>query len=84
MTGRPDQPPPDEPSVLGAACGPPPMPRRAEAEAIWRAAYIARMVERGIPVDDATACCNAGDVVLSDDPVDAADDELEYWENDGD
>jgi hypothetical protein len=33
-------------------------------------------VERGIDTDEARACCNAGDVDLSVDPADAADDEL--------
>ena len=76
--------PDDEPSVMGAGCGRSPMPTRADAESVWRAAYVARMVERGIDVDDARACCNAGSVSLSDDPVEAADAELEYWKNDGD
>jgi len=72
----------DEPSVMGGGVGPAQMPTKAEAEAIWRAAYVARMVERGIHIDDAQACCNAGDVILSQDPVEAADAELEYWGSD--
>lgn len=72
----------DEPSVMGAGDGLQPMPTQAEAEAVWRAAYVARMVERGIHVQDAQACCDAGDAVLTDDPVDAADAELEYWQTD--
>lgn len=73
----------DEPSVMGAGAYPSPMPTRAEVEAVWRAAYVARMVERGIHIEDAQACCNACDVVLSDDPSEAADAELGYWESDG-
>lgn len=73
----------DEPSVLGAGCGLTPLPTQADGEAVWRAAYVARMVERGLPVEDARACSAAAPVVLSDDPADAADAELEYWENDG-
>jgi len=73
---------PDEPSVMGAGCGRSPMPTRAEAETIWRAAYVARMVERGIPADDARACCAASDADLSVAPADAADAELEYWDSD--
>ena len=79
MTEIPD----DEPSVMGAGCAQP-MPTQAEAEAVWRAAYIARMVERGVDAQDALACCNAGDVDLSEDPAGAADAELECWEDDGD
>jgi len=60
------------------------MPTRADAEVAWRTAYVARMVARGIHVDDATACCEAGDVDLSEDPAEAADAELEHWGNDGD
>jgi hypothetical protein len=37
------------------------------------------MIERGINREDAQACCDAGDVDLSADPADAADDELQYW-----
>jgi len=74
----------DEPSVIGAGCGLPTMPTQAEAEAVWRAAYVARMCERGVDIADARACCNAGSVVLLDDPSEAADAELECWENDGD
>lgn len=73
----------DEPSVMGAGGGLSPMPTKADAEAAWRVLYVARMVERGIHLDDAQACCNAGDVDLSVNPADAADDELEYWANDG-
>ena len=76
--------PDDEPSVMGAGHYPPPMPTNAEAEAIWRAAYVARMVEIGIDVDDARACCDAGGADLTKDPNDEADAELDYWDSDGD
>lgn len=72
----------EEPSVMGAGDGIGPMPTKADAEAAWRDLYVARMVERGVNVDDARACCNAGDVDLSANPADAADDELSYWESD--
>jgi hypothetical protein len=72
----------DELSVIGAGGFPPPMPTQADAEAVWRAAYVARMVERGIHREDAQACCDAGDVDLSQNPADAADDELSYWDSD--
>ena len=71
-----------EPSVMGAGCGPSPMPLRSEAEAVWRQAYVDRMTERGIDRNDAQACCDAGDVDLSVTPADAADDELQYWADD--
>jgi len=74
--------PDDEPAVMGAGSGLPSVPTKAEAEAIWRAAYIARMVARGIHFEDAQACCAAGDVDLSEDPADAADDQLSYWDSD--
>lgn len=83
MSGnQPMTPEPDEPSVMGAGVGRSPMPLRSEAEAIWRRLYVARMVERGIDHRSAQACCDAGDADLSVDPSDAADDELQYWEND--
>lgn len=71
--------PDDEPSVIGAGDGPSPMPLRSEAETVWRQAYVARMVERGIDLESAQACCDAGDADLSSDPADAADDELAVW-----
>lgn len=74
----------EEPSVIGAGCGGSPMPTRADAEAVWRAAYVARMVERGIAPEDAQACSGAGDADLSVNPVEAADAELEHWDSDGD
>lgn len=72
----------DEPSVLGAGCGRSPMPSRVEAEAVWRRLYVDRMVERGVDRADAQACCDAGDVDLSENPADAADDALQYWADD--
>lgn len=72
----------DEPSVIGAGCGPSPMPSRVDAEAAWRRLYVERMVERGIDPDDAHACVESCQVDLSVNPCDAADDELQYWEAD--
>lgn len=72
----------DEPSVMGAGCGLPQMPSRSEAEAIWRRAYVDRMVFRGLDREDAQACCDASEVDLSESPADAADDELQYWDDD--
>ena len=79
-----DTPDDDELSVMGAGDGLSPMPLRSEAEAVWRQAYVHRMVERGVDREDAQACCDASDVDLSVNPADAADDELQYWADDGD
>lgn len=72
----------EEPPIIGAGGGLAPTPPRAEAEAVWRRLYVDRMVERGIDRADAQACCDAGDVDFSESPADAADAELECWEND--
>lgn len=40
----------DSPSVIGPA---PPLPTKEEK---WMAAYVARMIARGIDIDDAWAC----------------------------
>lgn len=49
------------------------------AEAEWRQRFAARMVERGVDPHDAKACSEAGEIDLSIDPANAADDELSYW-----
>jgi len=69
----------DEPTVIGG--GRSPMPTKEE---MWMAAYVARMVERGIAAEDAWACCRAGEHDFTDDPADAADEEMTYWDDDGD
>lgn len=71
----------DSPAVIGAVLDP--MPTKAEAEAIWREAYAARLVERDLlDWDSARACAAAGDVDLSANPADAADSDVEYWDAD--
>ena len=72
----------DSPSVIGGGAADSTMPTRADAEEAWRRLYIERMIERGVEREDAQACCIAGDVDLSVDPRDAADDELQYWTED--
>ena len=74
----------DDPPVLGAGCGLPPMPTEKEA---WMAKYVIHMVvEHGIDAEDAWACCRSGeyDHDYSSDPRDAAEDEMSYWDDDGD
>ncbi len=74
----------DGPSTVGPASL---APTQIEAEAAWRAAFIARMVERGIDIEDATACCEANSFnspfgfELLEDPAHAADDELACWDS---
>ncbi len=58
----------------------------------WLARYKARMLERGVPEDAAQAAVEAVDMAsgedstnsLDEDPEAAADDELSYWDDDGD
>ena len=75
----------DGPAVIGGS--PAPMPTQAEAEQAWRRAFIARMVERGVDVEDATACCEANSFnspfgwELLEDPAHAADDEIACWDS---
>jgi hypothetical protein len=73
----------DEPPVMGAGCGKPPIPTQKEE---WMAKYVLRMVELGIDANDAWACCRAGedDHDYTINPRDAADDEMSYWTDDGD
>lgn len=62
---------------------PPPMPTQQDAERAWRELFAARLVERGVlDADAAKACAEAGEVDLSVDPAEAADDEVECWDAD--
>lgn len=70
----------DSPSVIGTNL--PPMPTEADRHEAYKSLYVARMVSRGIPEEDATACFDAGDVDYDTSPEDAADEELSYWDND--
>ncbi len=69
-----------EPPVLGAG-----EPFAFDPIQVWRDAYVARMVERGIDEADALACLNgAGSVYdYTDNPIDVADDEMACWDDDG-
>lgn len=57
----------------------------------WLARYKARMIERGVPEDLAEQAAQAVDMSsgenstnsLDEDPEGAADDELSYWDDDG-
>jgi hypothetical protein len=64
--------------------GPPsPMPTAKEE---WMAKYVLRMVERGLDSESAWACCRAGadSHDYESDPRAAADDEISYFDDDGD
>jgi hypothetical protein len=58
----------------------------------WLARYKARMLTRGVPEDMAQAATEAVDMAsgeastnsLDESPEDAADDEMSYWDDDGD
>lgn len=57
----------------------------------WLARYKARMLSRGVPEDMAEAAVGAVDMgsgenstnSLDESPEDAADDEMSYWDDDG-
>jgi hypothetical protein len=57
----------------------------------WLARYKARMLARGVPEDAAQAAVEAVDMAsgedstysLDDDPEAMADDEMSYWDDDG-
>lgn len=57
----------------------------------WLARYKARMIERGVPEELAEQAAQAVDMSsgedstnsLDEDPEGAADDELSYWDDDG-
>ena len=72
----------EEPGVLGAGCGTSPMPTEADRREAYKRLYVARMVERGVDEQDASACFDAGDVDYDIEPAEAADDELSYWDAD--
>lgn len=76
----------DEPGVFGGGCGRHPMPTAVEA---WRAKYALRiMAVCNCSEDFAIDCAKAVDdetiARRLDHPEDAADEEMEYWTDDGD
>lgn len=72
----------DDPGVLGAGRGRPPMPTEADRREAYKSLYVGRMVARGVDREDAEASFEAGDVDYDIDPESAADDELSYWDAD--
>ena len=70
----------NEPPVLGAGEGHSPLPTTEEE---WMAHYVLRMIERGVPAEEAWACCRASDHDYNSDPRDAADDEMYCWTAEG-
>jgi hypothetical protein len=61
------------------------MPTGTDRRAAYKQLYVARMVAAGVPQEGAEECFEAGDEIDYDiNPEDAADDEMHYWDNDGD
>ena len=65
-----------------------PMPTEQDRYDAWRRLYIGRMVKCGVDIEDATASFeavgftteNAGGFDINEDPEEAADAEMEYWD----
>jgi len=70
----------DEPSVIGGA--PSPIPTDEEHKAAWRAEYIRAFVEVGLDEETPAAWFDDldWDEVKSQDPREAAEEEMQYWE----
>lgn len=68
------------PDVIGADT------QELDKRDVWALRYIARMIERGVPlhvaVADYAAATDSHD--YTEDPADAADEGLTYWSDDGD
>lgn len=76
----------DELCVIGAGCGHHPMPTAVEA---WRAKYALRIMavcncSEDFAIDSAKAVDDETIAKRMDDPEGAADEEMEYWTDDGD
>jgi len=73
----------NSPDVIGSDLAP--MPTADDRKGAWRRLYIARMVSRGVDVEDAMANFEAvgfdgpHGFDLSESPEDTADAEMEYW-----
>jgi len=67
------------PDVVG-----PPRDEADDKVDAWTLRYIARFVELGFPIYFALETYRAGEHDLSIDPVEAADDEISYFCDDGD
>ena len=62
--------------------GPPPAETIEEA---FKRLYVNRFIEKGFDVEDAIACFEAADRIYDDmTPVEAADEDMSYFEYDGD
>lgn len=49
---------------------------------MWKLMYISRLIKAGIDRENAEANFDAGDHDFTEDPIDAADDELSYISED--
>lgn len=74
----------NEPSVLGAGCGPAPMPIEEDRRRAWRNLYVAKFVAIGLDAETAQEWFDDlnWDDVKDEDPEAMADDEMEYWTDD--
>ena len=72
---------------MGAGGGPAPMPTEADRIKAWRRIYMDTMKKHaGLDEIAANDCYDAGsgDYDFTDDPEQAALEEMEYWTDDGD
>jgi hypothetical protein len=74
----------NSPDVIGADLAP--MPTQEDFKRAYKAAYVARFVEMGIPADLAEQDFDGCDFedIKDTPPANAADESLEYWGDDGD
>ena len=62
----------------------PPRSKEDDERDAWALRYIACMVARGVPLNDAAECYSNGDHDYTSDPEYAAETEMSYWDDDGD
>lgn len=75
----------DEPSVIGAGCGRHPMPTQEDYRRAHKAEYVRLFVEAGVPEETAAGWHDEDWEKIKDGtPQQAYDDQVQYWENDGD
>jgi len=74
----------EEPSVMGAGCGLPPMPTQEDYRAAHKLVYVQLFVDVGVPEEVAAGWHDENwDDIKDGTPQQAFNDEVQYWENDG-